>query len=338
MKFIKYIFFIIWTIWCFVGIIKNYSHYKFADWISISFFVMLPYIIMILISAKRKKTYKDDITDDITASVAQKTTPFQNINTQSIEKSDKALLNEDTSIKLIVDNSYKSNSLSDTQTLVDDFKDQSIAYIETGNTIQRVDGQPITDEEVPYLIQLGYETAVLAEKNSSNPKFHKTEREENLSFNFIEKYGPQVDNLTEKFESAYENAYKTKDLDERILLLNESLKAFEKAKKFCYSKGKGGTIYFQDMWEHLHNSQNECFSYLNNIEDSLEECIFQRDIAIPKIIAIITCTPGILQKNIYRHLPNIDKPTIQRTIKYLECENKISRTKKGNSYELHINE
>ncbi len=237
-------------------------------------------------------------------------------------------------------NSYQENQPTVIEKKMDisNSKERPIAYIETGNTIQRVDEKPITDEEIPYLIQLGYEKAILAEKSSSNPKFHRTECEENLSFKFIEKYGHQVDNLTEKFESAYENAYKTKDLDERILLLNESLKAFEKAKKFCYSKGKGGTIYFQDMWEHLHNSQNECFSYLSNIEDSLEECIFQRDIAIPGIINIITQSPGILQKNIYKLLPDIDKPTIQYIIKHLENENKLSKTKKGNSYELHINE
>lgn len=143
------------------------------------------------------------------------------------------------------------------------------------------------------------------------------------------KYGSQVDDLTEKFESAYQKAYETKDLDEKISLLNESIKSFEKAKKFCYSKGKGGTIYFQDMWEHLHNSRNECFSYLSNIEDYLEECIFQRDIAIPGIMNIITESPGILQENIYKLLPDIDKPTIQYTVKLLTNQNKISRIKKG---------
>lgn len=237
-------------------------------------------------------------------------------------------------------NSHQENQATVIEKKMDisNSEERPITYIETENTTQRVEEIPITDEEIPYLIQLGYEKAVLTEKNSSNPKFHRTEREENLSFNFIEKYGSQIDNLTEKFESAYEKAYKTKDLDERILLLNESLKAFEKAKKFCYSKGNGGTIYFQDMWEHLHNSQNECFSYLNNIEDFLRACIFQRDVVIPKIMDIVVHTPGILQKNIYKLLPDVDKSTIQYTIKYLENKNKIFRIKKGNSYELHINE
>lgn len=36
----------------------------------------------------------------------------------------------------------------------------STQYIETGSSIQRVDGKPISDEEVPYLMQLGYEKAL----------------------------------------------------------------------------------------------------------------------------------------------------------------------------------
>lgn len=217
-------------------------------------------------------------------------------------------------------------------------EDQLKTYIETENITCRADEKPISNEETPYLIQVGYEKAISTEQNNSNPKFHRTEREENLSFNFMMKYGSHVDTLTEKFETAYRNAYKTNDLDEKISLLSESIKAFEKAKKFCYSKGKGGTVYFQDMWEHLHNSQNKCFSYLDNIEASLAECMFQRDVVIPKIIDITTHTPGILQKNIYKLLPDMDKSTIQHTIKYLESKDKISRIKKGNSYELHINE
>lgn len=37
---------------------------------------------------------------------------------------------------------------------------QNIQYVNTGNTIYRADGKSITDEEVPYLIQVGYEEAL----------------------------------------------------------------------------------------------------------------------------------------------------------------------------------
>lgn len=213
---------------------------------------------------------------------------------------------------------------------------QTNGYIETNNIIYRTDNRSISDEEVPYLIQVGYEKALKSEYESVNPKFHRTPHEKDLSFNFWMKYGYEVDSLTENFESLYRDTYKTDDLSERISLLKEAITAFEKAKKFCYSKGKGGTIYFQDMWEHMHNSQNQCFSYLDNIKNSLNEAVFEKDIAIPEIINTVSENDGILQKNVYELLPNIDKSTIQRIIRRLESNNKLSRIKKGNSYELHL--
>lgn len=247
----------------------------------------------------------------------------------------KAIKNSDDKYSDMPDKKENSDESTITQSTENELPE---AYIETENVIYRADEELISHEEVPYLIQASYEKTISEEQSNKNPKFHRTEREENLSFNFMMKYGAQVDALTGNFESAYRNSFNTSDIDEKISLLNEAKKAFEKAKRFCYSKGKGGTIYFQDMWEYMHNSQNECFSYLDNIDDSLEECIFQRDVAIPKIIDIITHTPGILQKDMYKLLPDVDRSTVQRTIKYLESKNKISREKKKSSYELRINE
>ncbi len=150
------------------------------------------------------------------------------------------------------------------------------------------------------------------------------------------KYDDEINNLTEKFESLYDDAYKTNDLTERITLLNEAITAYEKAKKFCYSKGKGGTIYFQDMWEYLYNFDNQWHSYLDNIKKLLEETEYLRDTVIPQIINTIATNDGILQKNIYKFMPDINKSLIQHTLRQLETDSKISRIKKGSSYELHI--
>lgn len=209
-------------------------------------------------------------------------------------------------------------------------------YMQNGNVIYRADGKPISDKEIPYLTQIGHEQALQAEKESPNPKFHRTAHEGDLSFNFEMKYSVEISNLTDKFESLYRSAYETNDFDEKIYLLNEAISAFEKAKKFCYSKGKGGTIYFQDTWEYLHNSHNPCFSYLDNIQDALDDAIYLKDKVVPSIIDVITKNDGMLQRNIYKMLPDIDKSTIQRTLKILETNNLIKRNKTGNSYELHI--
>ena len=202
--------------------------------------------------------------------------------------------------------------------------------------ISHTDGSPITDEEIPYLIQLGYEEALRAEKESDNPKFHRTEREEDLSFNFMMKHESELCPLVDKFEYLYRAAYKTDDLSQRIELLERSLAAFEKAKKFAYSKGKGGTIFFQDMYECMHNSRNSCFSYADIIQDCLDSTTQERDILIPGILQIVTDNDGILQKNIHEKLPSVSKSDIQREIRKLENEHVLTRTKKSNSYELHI--
>ena len=101
-------------------------------------------------------------------------------------------------------------------------------------------------------------------------------------------------------------------------------------------KGLGGTIYFQDMWELFHNSHNNGFSFLDMIQTSIDETIYMHNIVIPKICSTISANDGIIQKNIYALLPDIEKSLIQRTLRKLESDNIITRTKKSNSYELHL--
>ena len=209
-------------------------------------------------------------------------------------------------------------------------------YMEHDENISHPGDSSITDEEVPYLVRLGYAKFVCAQKESSNPKFHRTEREEDLSFNFAKKHEHELAILINQFEELYRAAYKTDDLSQQIELLNRALIAFKTAKKFAYSKGKGGTIYFQDMYECMHNSRNSCFSYADLIQDNLDSAIQERDVIIPGILQIICDNDCILQKNIYAKLPAFPKSDIQRIIRKLEAENKIIRIKKSSSYELHI--
>lgn len=196
--------------------------------------------------------------------------------------------------------------------------------------------RPIPDEEVPYFIQLGYEQVLQAQRESVNPKFHRTSHEEELSFNFAMKYENQVNIYTDKFESLYKSAHYTNNLNQRISMLKQAEKIFKKAKRFCYSKGKGGKIYFQDMWEYLHNSRKDCYSYLDMIQDSLNQAIYLKINMIPRILNTITKHNGILQKDIYILLPDIDKEKLQRVLKKLDDDRIISRIRRGNSYELHV--
>lgn len=54
MKILKIIFIIIWTIYCFIGIARNYWHYDILDWLIISLFVSTPYLIIWFLLHKKK--------------------------------------------------------------------------------------------------------------------------------------------------------------------------------------------------------------------------------------------------------------------------------------------
>lgn len=130
MNIVKILFFIILALWCFVEIFKNFTHYKFYDWVVIIIFAVSPYIITKLIS-KRKKKEKNSIEK------------FQDITNQVGEAS--------------------------TQDISQPIENESpISYVETVNIIYRTGRKPILDEEVPYSIQTEYEQAVSSEKNSRN--------------------------------------------------------------------------------------------------------------------------------------------------------------------------
>ncbi|MFR8744164.1 MAG: SAP domain-containing protein [Peptoniphilus sp.] len=96
---------------------------------------------------------------------------------------------------------------------------------------------------------------------SYNPKFHRTKEEEELDFNFFYKHKDEL----EKFENLI-NSFLDSDLIEDTV---KSIQAFDNLEKFCSSKGKGGKIYFEDMWLNCHNSHNACFSYRDGIIDNL---------------------------------------------------------------------
>lgn len=208
--------------------------------------------------------------------------------------------------------------------------------VETG-TIKRIDNKPISDEEVPNLIKLGYQHALEREKQSNNPKFHRTTQEEELSFRFEMNHGEQIEKRTASFEDCNRLAYKENDINKKIELLQKTILLYEEAKKWFY-KTKGGTIYFQDYYEYQHNSQNDCFSYIDTVKKYLEECIRNRDYVIPNIINIIKSSNGILQKDIYQHLPDASRGDVQRVIRNLESQGLITREKSKGSYLLTIKE
>lgn len=183
---------------------------------------------------------------------------------------------------LILNFVYKKIQSKNTEQNISNVVDiQTPTYIETEKGIHRVDGKAITNEEIPYLIKTTMEKAINREQQSKNPKFHRTFDEEELSFNFSEKYYEQIQKMEDTIYNSvsvigntgkrWSKQASKQDVIDKITLCDTAIKNFEKYKNFCYKKGKGGTIYFQDMWEYCHNTNNECFSYIDSILNTKAE-------------------------------------------------------------------
>ena len=203
------------------------------------------------------------------------------------------------------------------------------------HTIRRIDNKPISDDEISDLIKLGYQHAIEREKQSKNIKFHRTFKEEELVVQFMINHGEEIGKCVDSFEDCYSSALAEKDINKKIELLEETIIKFEKAKAWFY-RTKGGTIYFQDMYEYLHNSRDDDYSYIDEVKEYLEECIEERDYLIPEILNIIESSNGILQKDIYQYLPDVSRGNIQRIIRELDNEGQITREKAKGSYLLTI--
>ena len=164
-------------------------------------------------------------------------------------------------------------------------------------------------------------------KNYNNPKFHRSKKEKKLKSQFLH----ENIHLINEFERMMP-PLKNQSLSD----IKAQIETFDKYKNIFYSKGEGGKLYFQDMWEHCHNSKNECFSWRDNLEIEYNRLKSEEELnrLIPQVIM---ANDGLLQKDIYNHLPDYQKGQIQSTIRNLEKNNTIRRTKQKGTYILELN-
>ncbi|MFV0519944.1 MAG: hypothetical protein ACK5LY_06670 [Lachnospirales bacterium] len=255
-KLLKYSFFIVWTIYFLSGILKNYKNYNFLGWIIVIITSSIPYIVLLIWSISKQKT-------NIIRNNANLESTIKNIEKPINEPIPTTIKSES---KLIISDDY---ALRKQQTV-----EKPTGYIEVDNVLYKSDGTNIDDDEVPYLIRQGLINALEKEKTSNNPKFHRSKQDDELSFKFS--YESKHVEKVNEFESAVSELNKIIQNTRNPKLIMETcdqlITLFEHAKKYCY-KTKGGMIYFQDMWEYNHNSQNECFSYIDRFVELKEDAI-----------------------------------------------------------------
>lgn len=119
-------------------------------------------------------------------------------------------------------------------------------------------------------MEQGYKNSKNCYEKLSNQKFNRTLDEQEQSFKFLQKYKKVISKIESKIYLSKNNTLKSNSNNKlsiiiAILQCNKSIFYYSKLKKFCYQNG--GQIYFQDMWEYCHNSQNDCFEYITEIQN-----------------------------------------------------------------------
>lgn len=207
-------------------------------------------------------------------------------------------------------------------------------------------------------IEHNYQQTIENEKKSTNPKFHRTSNEENLAFNFTWRHSEALEPLESSVNDETKKVFNIWHIDERIDQCKKAIASYEKLRKFCLSKGKGGTIHFEDMWEHCHNRKNEDFRYIERVENEIEllstnyqkasEKLHNEKLAYEKkqrikafkvnadtlLIKLVSENNGILQKGLYKQFESEYKTAINSVLKKLHDTDKIIRIKEGNTYKL----
>lgn len=181
-----------------------------------------------------------------------------------------------------------------------------------------------------------------ARKVSSNPKFNRTEYENELTDAFFIKHHSQLQYAGTEIFKAVQQANNFKDnIDDKIELCNKAIHLFYEHKKFC-SQSEGGKLYFADHWEHCHNSRRECFSFIERTEELLKDLQLNYDeyneyytklkTLDKDLLKFLSDNVPILQRDIYKHFKTRLKYDIQKYLRDFQKSGLIIREKSGNSY------
>ena len=175
----------------------------------------------------------------------------------------------------------------------------------------------------------------------NNPKFNRTKIEKDMISDF------RLENLStvnyyEELIYAYLRTFdRTTDIHERIDACYESISAFNEFRDFCY-RSDSGTLYFQDMWEHCHNSRNDCFSFLDSIDKQID--LLNNELEIEQlatnleteVLNILENKKMIVQSELFKLFDVRLKDKIKEILKEWELYNMIKKTRYKNSYMIEL--
>jgi len=195
-------------------------------------------------------------------------------------------------------------------------------YIRKGNTLKRVDGDAIPDEDIGTLREISYERA--AERNAEPGEITEAaDIGEELSHEFWLEHSDKI----EKLDDAFFEAYSGNEYEKAIITLDT-------IKDYCSMFGRGGYIYYMQNYEWLQNSSNPCFSYRDSINDHIIYDKKHKEIA-SEIAKIMIDSGKMLQKDLWRKFPE-NREIAQRVTEELVGRGFIKKEKQGRLWMLSI--
>lgn len=106
------------------------------------------------------------------------------------------------------------------------------------------------------------------------------DEDEELSFEFFNHFQPLIKSHDDKLYFALQAIGTTgprwlksatrEEIEIKIQACQNALSIYDDFKAFCYNQGRGGALYFNEMYEHCHNSKNPDFRYIQSAEIKLE--------------------------------------------------------------------
>lgn len=105
----------------------------------------------------------------------------------------------------------------------------------------------------------------------STVKHTRTDAEKTMISEFRATHGTLIENLENAVYDSNMRMKKAEDPTAKADLCRKTIQAYEKLQKVCRNTGQGGSLYFEDMWEHCSNSNNPDFRFIDPVEEILRQ-------------------------------------------------------------------
>lgn len=178
---------------------------------------------------------------------------------------------------------------------------------------------------------------------SADEEDEKNKTDVDLECEFEDRFEKTMDHMDDRLTNLLPSNSQT--ADQQVNSYKKAIAEYDKIKSFCESKGKGGSLYYQNRFaedkkmviDEYQNFLQEDYPEMKEAEK--EEAEYRKHCKQIKseIVKLASGNQPCLQKDLYSHFSLEDKDLILKLLGELVTDGKIIKQKQGNSNLLHIN-